>query len=170
MNSSTGGSGGMEPKQLWGVEGSTSLSLGSGESPGSPLNLHWHCRRVIEEGHLLPLVSAHSPNFRSGLFCYYLCRNRGKHVSLLWVEVDVQAPHVVSTDTIARVRVRVVWERHLFTRVVDSPVYTLGHFFFFFFFLKIFIYLFIWLHRLLVAARGIFIAMRGIFSCGMQDP
>ena len=31
------------------------------------------------------------------------------------------------------------------------------------------IYLFIWLHWVLVEARGIFIATRGIFSCSMRD-
>ena len=36
-----------------------------------------------------------------------------------------------------------------------------------FFFLNI--YLFIWLCQVLVAARGIFVAVWGIFSCGMQD-
>ena len=35
-------------------------------------------------------------------------------------------------------------------------------------FLKI-IYLFIWLHRVLVVASGTFVAACRIFSCGMQD-
>ena len=30
------------------------------------------------------------------------------------------------------------------------------------------IYLFIWLHQVLVVARGIFVAACGVFRCGMQ--
>ena len=33
----------------------------------------------------------------------------------------------------------------------------------------LFIYLFIWLRRVLVAAHGIFVATRGIFSCGPRE-
>ena len=56
------------------------------------------------------------------------------------------------------------------------PVYHLSFNFLYSFFFFFNIYLFIWLHRVLVAARGVLVAARGIlvaacgiFSCGMWD-
>ena len=57
------------------------------------------------------------------------------------------------------------WKRGVLTTGPGSPMVV--WFYLFIFYLKT--YLFIWLCQVLVAARGIFVAACGIFSCSMWD-